>query len=298
MMGLAGLVGCGPVFHSPTRIGVTSFDLSPLPPFLPKRILFQRDLEAYLDEPVVCDLMSPRQIRVHLGTGRAKFAMVSAADFAEIAPAGNFEILAVPTNLHGRTSRRGLIVVSPRSRIQSVRELKGVRFHFMPAGDVLNEAALGALLDAGIAKREIDRGILGLELDTSHISSLEVAKSVVLEESAAGVIDEADYESWPERGGSLMLLSPSREQVRVIGQTVAVPEGPFLASTQTPAELRQKVKHYLIQDLKDKKIVLGVLGITGFADPIDPADYQPYFELRRKLYPAGTASAPTALKTQ
>jgi len=283
---LVACLGCGPEFQSPTRIGVTAIDLSPLPPFLPKRFLFHSDLQAYLDEPVVFDPMSPRQIRVHLGTGRLKFAMLSAADYAEVAPAGTADILAVPVNPRGRTYRQGLIIVSPKSRIQSVAELKGLRFHFMPAGDVLNEAALGALLEAGISRKDIDKGILGLELDTSHISSLEVAKSVVLEENVAGVIDEADYESWPERGGSLVLLRPSKEQVRIIGRTVRIPEGPFLVSHETPEELRAKVRDYLLHEVRDKKIILGVLGVSGFAEPIDPGEYEPYFEVYRKLHPA------------
>lgn len=288
------LSGCGPKFESPTRIGVTDLDLSPLPPFLPKRILFQRDLETELDGPVVFDLMSPRQIRVHLGTGRAAFAMVSAADFSQIAASDNYEILAVPTNLHGQTSRRGLIVVSAKSSIQSLADLKHRRFHFLPAGDVLNEAALGALMESGLSRQDLDHGILGLELDTSHISSLEVAKSVVLED-AAGIIDEADYNDWPEKGGSLVLLTPSKDQVRIIGETVRVPEGPFLASRETPADVREQVKRYLTEELKAKVIVLGVLGVSGFAEPIDVAEYEPYFALHRKLSPAGPpASEPTS----
>jgi ABC-type phosphate/phosphonate transport system substrate-binding protein len=258
--------------------------------------LFQRDLEDHLQQPVVFDLMSPRQIRVHLGTGRAKFAMLSAADFAEIAPAGNSEILAVPTNAHGHTSRCGLIIVSSKSRAQSVKELKNRRFHFLPVGDVLNEAAMGALLESGIAKQDIDRGFLGLELDTSHINSIEVAKSVVIED-AAGIIDEADYNAWPDRGGSLVLLTPSKEQVRVIGQTVRIPEGPFVASLETPEAMREDMKHYLIEDLKNNKLVLGVLGISGFAEPLDPADYQPYFELHRKLHPSAKTTSVAAISS-
>lgn len=142
--------GCTPQFRSPTRIGVTSLDLSPVPPFLPKSFLFQQDLERHLEEPVVFDLMSPRQIRVHLGTGRARFAMLSPAEYAEIAPAGSSEIMAVPLNLHGGTYRQGLIIVSPKSDIHALSELKGMRFHFLPAGDILNEAALGALWEAGL----------------------------------------------------------------------------------------------------------------------------------------------------
>jgi ABC-type phosphate/phosphonate transport system substrate-binding protein len=210
--------------------------------------------------------------------------MLTAEEYVEVSTAKTSEILAVPINMHGQTHRQGLIVVRPKSRLQKVSDLKGLRFHFMPAGDVLNEAAMGALLEAGVQPKEVDKGLLGLELDTSHINSMEVAKSVVLED-AAGVIDEMDYNRWPEKGGSLVLLSPSKEQVRIIGKTVRVPEGPFVASLQAPAELRDKVRRYLLEDLKKKTFVLGVLGVSGFAPAIDPSEYEPYFAVHRKLHP-------------
>jgi ABC-type phosphate/phosphonate transport system substrate-binding protein len=263
-----------------------------VPPFLPKRFLFQEDVQELLHQPVAFDLMTARQIRVHLASGRMQFAMLSPADYAEIAPASVAEVLAVPTNAHGQTSRQGLIVVAPNSRLHSVAELKGIRFHFMPSGDVLNEAALGALLDAGVEPDNIDKGILGLELDTSHISSLEVAKSVVLEDNAAGVIDEADYQAWPETGGSLVLLSPSKAQVRVIGKTVRVPEGPFVASLAAPSDLRSKLRNYLLDDINNKKLVLGVLGVNGFTKPVAAEEYKDYAEVHRKLQARKNPQAP------
>lgn len=290
---ILGATGCANPLKPPIRIGVTSLDLSPLPPFLPKRVLFEQDLAGYLQEPISFDPMTPRQIRVHLGTGRLKFAMLSPADYAEIVPADTCRILAVPINVHSQTYRQGLIIVSPKSKTESLAQIKGLRFHFMPKGDVLNEAALGALVAAGVDSKSIDRGILGLELDTTHISSLEVAKSVVLEENAAGVIDEADYNSWPDHGGSLVLLSPSKEQVRVIGKTIRVPEGPVLVSTETPPELVEKMREYLLEVVGNRKLVIGTLGYNGFAPPIDPKEYEPYFEVRRKLNEmAGRAPEP------
>lgn len=287
------LAGCEVLPKPPMRIGVSSLDLSPLPPFLPKRTLFQEDLQQALKEPVMFELLQPWQIRVHLGTGRVKFAMLSTEEYAEVGPGKNSEILAVPRNSHGNQYRQGLIVVSPRSRIQKMSELKKVRFHFLPAGNPLNEAVLGALLDAGVSSKQIDKGILGLELDTSHISSLEVAKSVVLEENVAGVIDEADYNLWPDKGGSLVLLSPSKEQVRVIGKTVRVPEGPFVASLQAPAELRDRIRHYLLEEVNSKKLVLGVLGIKSFAPPIAFSEYEPYIAIHNKLHPRRLAEPKT-----
>ncbi len=299
MLFLAGMLllaqaGCQNPLRPPVRIGVTSLDLSPVPPFLPKRILFQQDLEQLFHEPVVFDLMTPRQIRVHLGTGRVKFAMLTPSDYAEVAAQDNADIVAVPVNQHNESFRRGLIVVAPKSRFRAMSELKGVRFHSLQRGDILNEVAVGAMLEAGVQPASIDKGILGLELDTSHISSLEVAKSVAFEDNAAGVIDEADYNAWPEKGGSLLLFTPSKDQVRIIGRTVRVPEGPFLVSRETPADMREKVTKYMREEINRKKIVLGVLGVNGFADPVPAGEYEAYFAVHRKLVDTSKARSQPA----
>lgn len=270
--------------HPPVRVGVTELEHFPPPLRLPKQTLFEQNLAFHLHEPVSFDLMTPRQIRVHLGTGRLDFAMISAADYCEVVSAGNSRILAVPKNLHGKTSRRGLIIVAARSTIRSLSDIRGHRFHFMPRGDLLNDAALGALLAAGVPRAELDRGILGLELDTFHISSHEVAKSVVLE-NAAGVIDEADYDRWRDTGGSVLLLRPSKDEVRVIGHTVEVPEGPVLVSNETPPELAERVLDYLMNVASRQPLALAPLGISGFAEPLEPGAYARFCEVYRRLRP-------------
>ncbi len=274
----------------PIRVGVAKYETAPTLLFLPKWSLLNDDLALYLNEPVAFRLMQPWQIRVHLGTGRFKFAMLSPGDYCEVAREDNHRILAVPVDAKGRTSRRGLICVAAKSPIHSLSELKGRRFHFLPDGDVLNEAVLGTLLEAGVVKADLDKGILGLELDTHHISSAEVAKSVVLEEKAAGVVDEADYNAWPKTGGIVLVPVPmpplpSRDQVRVIGQTVRVPNGPFVVSVHTSPELTGKVRDYLLNVVPKRKLVLAPMGCSGFAEPIDPSEYEPFFEIYRKLHP-------------
>lgn len=280
----------------PLRIGVTELNLTG-PLLLPKNTLFEEQLAFYLDEPLSFDLMTPRQIRVHLGTGRLKFAMLKAADYAEIAAAGNSRILAVPINERGTTIRRGLVITGAKSPIRSVTDLKGLRFHFMPRGDVLNEGARGVLQDAGIGERDTDRGVLGLGFDTYHISSLEVAKSVVIEGRAAGVIDASDYERWPQKGGSVSLLVPSQDEVRVLAETVPIPEGPVVVSEHTSPELANKVADYLINRLSREPVILATMGCRGFASPIDAKEYDAYFAMRRRMRPAPQEPASEPLET-
>jgi ABC-type phosphate/phosphonate transport system substrate-binding protein len=158
----------------------------------------------------------------------------------------------------------------------------------MPHGDLLNDAALGALLEAGIEGADLDKGIPLPILDTHHISSLEVAKSVVFEESnnAAGVIDEADYNKWPDKGGSFLLLSPSKDQVRILGKTVRIPGGPFVVSVNTSPELKEKAIDFLFNVApKDHKLALLALNCKGFAKPMAAKAYEPFGKIHRKLHP-------------
>ena len=139
-------------------------------------------------------------------------------------------------------------------------------------------------MEAGLSRGNVDPGLLGLGLGTHHISSVEVAKSVVMED-AAGVIDAADYKNWKPTGGSVLLLTPSRDEVRVLGETVRVPEGPVVVSRETPKELADKFSEYLTRVLSERKVVLATLGCKGFAGPIDPKEYEAFCAIHRKLHP-------------
>jgi hypothetical protein len=297
MISIAGLAGCAEVEKAvdplnvlgitrpPVRVGITTLEFSPPPLMLPKRSLFRQDLAFHLDEPVVFELLTPRQVGVHLGSGRLSFAMLSAADFAEVSRHETADILAVPVNELDRTYRQGLIITAAKSSIEDLADAKGKRFHRLPANHPLNDAALATLLEAGVVETDLDRGILGLQLTGTHINSFEVAKSVVVEGEAIGVIEEADYEKWPEEGGNFVLMSPSRNHIRVIARTIRVPEGPVVVAKQVDPELREQVSEYLLNVINDKKLVLAPLGCKRFAEPIDIEQYEPYFEQYYKLRP-------------
>jgi ABC-type phosphate/phosphonate transport system substrate-binding protein len=273
----------------PIRVGVTTLDLAPPPLMLPKRELFNLAMADYLKEQVQFELLTPRQIRVHLGTGRMAFAILRPIDYAQMTPTDACQVLAMPLNANRQPYRQGLIVTAPKSAIKELSDARSARVHFMPDGNPLNDALVGAMVEAGIPKERIDKGILGLGLDTHHISSLEVAKSVVLEEKAVGVIDEADYNKWPKSGGSLVFLTPSQDQVRVIGKTARAPEGYFVVSAKAPPGLKSKIDEFLFTAApKYHKLALASMDITGYARPSDEQQYESYSRLIRGLY--GTAS--------
>ena len=277
---------------APIRVGETNLEFAPPPLMLPKRGFFRDALAEQIKQPVQFELMTPRQIRVHLNTGRTSFAIVKPQEVPEIMSTDACEIMAIAINNAGKTYRQGLIITAPNSPFKTIADAKGSRFHFMSLGDLLNDAAMGALIEAGIPRKEMDKSILGLGLDTTHLNSMEVAKSVVLEGKAAGIIDEADYEKWPDKGGSLVLLMPSKDQVRVIGKTMRIPEWPFLVSKRVDPDIKQRVSNLLFKLAPDKyKLALAAMDMKGFAAPIAPKSYDAFAELYWKLHPRPAAAA-------
>lgn len=274
------LVGMG---KPPVRIGITRLELSPL--LVPRAVLFEENLTFHLGAPVVFDLMTPRQIQVHLGTGRLQFAMLSTAEFCQISAGADARPIAIALNEHRQPHRKGLIVVSAGSQARSLEDLHGCRFHALPRGHVLNDAALGALLDAGVARGNLSDGIAGVEWGIHGANSAEVARSVAADERAAGVIDAADYESWPPTKGAFASPAPPRDALRVVGETLRASEGPFVVSSRTDPELAEKVRRYLLEVLPRRKLVLGSLGLTGFVPPVGAGEYEAYCALYRRLHP-------------
>lgn len=283
----------------PIRIGVTELEISPSR-ILPKRTLFEENLEFYLHRTVSLELMTARQIGIHLESGRLQFAILSPTAYADIEPLNCASILAVPLNNDGKTSSRGLIVVSAHSTARKLEELKGHRIHFLPYHDVLNEAALGALLDAGVKVREGELPEPDSSLDALHEGSEDVVRDVLGDEGSAGVISESAYASWKpvSSPGNTVV---SQDQIRIIARTVSVPEGPIVCSRQTSAELSSKVSQYLLNVAPERPMILSSLGCKGFSASIQPKDFEPYIALHRRLYPQSltpAASQPGDVESQ
>jgi ABC-type phosphate/phosphonate transport system substrate-binding protein len=232
----------------------------------------QRDLK----RPVRFIRSNYRSIRYHMGAGRMHFAMVSATEYAEITRRPVSRIVAIPVNIKGTMEHCGLIIVKKESKIESLGELKGKRFAFGPQNDViLHQGALEALSKAGVTEKDIPKELLPPY--GYHINSFEVAKSVLLEGVDAGVVDELDFDSWPEKSTVLTMLSVCRDRYRVIGKTEPMPEGPFIASVKVEPELFAQMQDLLINKLNGDKAVLGKLNYTKFVQG-DPKLYQPVIE--------------------
>lgn len=269
----------------PVRVGVTTLDMKP-PLMWPRRHLFRLAMANHLEQPVQFEVMTPRQIRVHLGTGRLQMAMLQPGDVTEVMEAGNAKILAVPVGSNLQPDRQGLIIVGPKSDLNSLADFAGHRFHFLQRDDLLNLAALGTLLDAGVSEEQIDKGILGLGLDTYHLNSVEVAKSVAVEQNAFGVIEESAYQKWPATGGSMLLLRPSKDQVRVIAKTVRIPGGPIVIARDVSPDFEKRVKEFLFDRAPtNHRLALAAMDVVTYSNPIDPRAYDGFGRIWTELKP-------------
>lgn len=269
--------GCHEKALRPVRVGVTKFDLVG-PQLLPRWSMLALDLGTRLGQPVQFETLTPHQIAVHLGTGRIALAMVDAVEYAEIAPAENDIVIAGTVSQRNATERVGLVITKADSPIESLAGLKGKRFDFLPHDDTLNAAAYGCLHRVGVTKDDLARDrILG---EIHHLNSFEVAKAVAYENVAAGIVDEAEFKTWPKRGGTFLLQLVSQDQFRVLQRTPAVPGTVVLASKRADPELVETAKAYFLNEVNRKQLtVLNWMGVRGFA----PVRREAYTEFHQSL---------------
>jgi len=280
---LADLMG----MKKPVRIGVTRLHLNPLVP-APWQPLAD-SLGRRLGRPVqVIGGYTPFQIGALLRTGYLDLAFLSATDYVQVSGEDLCIPLACPIPLGGEKTRRGLIITPKGSSITSLADLKGQRFAFGPQNDaVLHLAAADALLKAGLRPGDLALELAPLPLSRLHrLDSREVAKAVAYDDLLlAGVVDEQEYSSWPEGGGSLLLGSVSKNQFRVIGRTTPVPEGPIVASKKADPALVKSVKEFLLSG-KIPAEALRKMGWLRF-EPVDLAVYEQAAEMLERLREAG-----------
>ncbi len=284
LAGLAMASGCQPDVR-PVRVAVTRIDLvgpQLLPRWEPLRI--DLGLSLGLGKLVHFEVLTPRQIRVHLGSGRTAMAIVNAVEYAEIEPADGDVIIAAAVNRAGTTQRTGLIVTRADSGIQSLADLKGKRFNFGPKGDpLLDTAAVCHLWKARVRLADIEQDkLLG---PYRYLDSNDVAKAVAYGKPAAGIVDEAEYAKWPDKGGSVLLGIVSKDQLRILHRTDPVPEVAVVCSKKADPALVEKLRAYFLEEVNKKPLaVLGWLGVNGFR-PAEREPYAAFGRLVREVFP-------------
>ncbi len=242
------------------------------------------ELEKLFNQPVVFDpYISGADIGKQLASGRAQFAVLTAREFADIPTTTKLEMVAAGQNSTGKVARQGLIVAKSSSPIQTIAECKGQRFCFGPKGELLLDYAALATLEAnGVQPSDLKKELPPLSLDGRLHSlggSADVAKLVAFDGGiSCGVVDEVTFNSLPDSGGSL-LSGPSKDQLRVLGKTEAVPEIVVVASPQTDPAKVQLLREYLLTRAKNNAEVCSQMGVTSFA----AADETLYADARKLL---------------
>lgn len=263
--------GCSPSGEVPeegiVQIGSTKADLFGLPA---EFRAMHAELETLLGRPVRFRAQpGGAALAQQLELGEIHYAILSAAEYAAVKDPSKLTPLASGVNALGQTTRKALLVVKAGSHVKGIADCKGRRFAFGKYGDLLTDvAAQRALEEAGVPVKD-----LLLELLTPPPIGLEgrlylkddAAKLIAADLTVnAGVIDEVVYAAMPETGGNL-ITGPSKDQFKIVGETIAVPEMVVVAGPAAEAQLTSKFEYYLLNRVKDSKLVCRQLGVTGFA---------------------------------
>ncbi len=237
----------------------------------------QPELEKLFDQPVVFDSQfSGTMIGKQLAAGHLDFAFLSPREYAEIPEDTRMSLLATALNRGGKPAREALLIASAKSDVQGPADCRGKRFAFGPANDLLlDRAARDALRKAGVGPADLARELPPLSM-TGRLNVLggspEIAKLVAFDALIpCGVIDEITYHALPETGGSL-LAGPSRDMLRVIGRTEAVPEMVVVAGSRTDPAKVGMLQQFLIERVRNLPTVCKQMDVTGF-EKAEPEAY-------------------------
>lgn len=225
----------------------------------------RQELENHVNQPVRIELCVPFQLDFHLNNGFCQFAFVSPVVYAGLADRERFPVLAVATDVRGRTARPAFLVVRADSAVQSVQELRGARVAFGPADDGRTHAAALEMLGRhGVSRDDLKKELLPIPgLWLKHLSDGEaVADSVWNGSSDAGFIDQADWERMFESGDKTDALSSG--DFRILARTRAVPDVLLIASPKADPAMVESVRAFMLAVGKLHAAALEPLGQSGY----------------------------------
>jgi len=251
--------------QQPVVVALTP-ELGVLDPFTPHEPL-RKALSAALHRPVQLRLCFPFQLDPGLNWGFYDFALVTPAAYAELNGRERFEILASSVDESGRAARPALLVVAADSPIQSVADLRGKSVAFGPLGDSrTHHAAVVLLQEHGLKKTDLSLSLLPLPGSLRHFPKMrDVALSVINGSSDAGFIDQAAFEELPETAD--VEDEPARSRLRVIAQTMALPDKIVVCSPKTDRSTVGAVADFLLSVAETQPEVLRPLLLSAYQKP-------------------------------
>ena len=167
----------------------------------------------------------------------------------------------------GRAARKALLVVAAGTEIRSAAELSGKVVAFGPRENARTHlAAMQLIREAGLQRTDLALELLPVPGSLKHMpDGRAVAQTVINGSAAAGFIDEAAWETLAEH--PTQVDEPARDQLRVIGQTVAVPDRLWVVSPQLDDATLKSIQGFLLALGPDDADTLKPLNASGFRAP-------------------------------
>ncbi len=254
--------------HKIVQIGTTKADFFGVP-------AEYRALHPRLEECFGCPVRFHSQpdglaLGKQIELGNVAYAILSAGEYAAVPDTSQLTLLASGVNALGNTSRKAYLVVKAGSHVKVVSDCAGKRFAFGTYGDLLTDyAARQALENAGVPVKKLMFELVPppLNLEGRLYLKGDTAKTIAFDLTVnAGVIDEVAYSQMPEKGGNL-ITGPSKDQFTIVGETLPIPELVVVAGPSADPVMTAKLKSFLLEKVKDDKLICEQLGIRAFAEP-------------------------------
>jgi ABC-type phosphate/phosphonate transport system substrate-binding protein len=249
------------VADQPTAAAATAFD-----PF-PAYAALQRAMSDQLLRPVAVDVCFSFQVNGSLRSGWHDVAVVSPAQYALLTDPRDLRVLAGTVDEQGRTARRAVLVVPVESVVRAPADLRGQVVAFGPAGDSRTVyAGLLMLRNAGLQKTDLALEVLPVPGGLKHFPDMRsLAQAVINGSAAAGFIDEAAWDDFPEHADQAE--EPARDKLRILGPTVALPGRLLIASPKLDVATAEQVQTFLLTVGRDHPDLVKPLAISGYAAP-------------------------------
>jgi ABC-type phosphate/phosphonate transport system substrate-binding protein len=256
------------------QIGTTKVDLLGMPPEY--RALHPRLEDAFGEAVRFSAQPNGSAIGQQLANGDMKFAIVSAQEYADISDPANLNLIATGVNEMGKTSHKALIVArASDQRFKSLADCSGKRFAFGNYKDILTDyATRQALETGGVPLKKLLPELLPppFAMEGRLYVQNDVAMKISVDLTVnAGVIDERVFNKMQATGGN-PITGPSKDQFKVVGETVSVPELLVVAGPGAGEKEVEAMKDFLLNQVAKDPQICQQLGVTGFA-PANRADY-------------------------
>lgn len=268
--------GCGNAQSTDEIVQIGTTKASLFGPPLEYRALQPRLEDLFQCRVVFAAQPDGQAIGSQLGFGNEAFAILSAKEYCQIEDPSNLKLLATATNAGGKSTRKAYIVARAGSSIQSIMDLKGKRFAFGTRNDMLTDYAVRAALQkAGLPPKELATELLPPPIayngrlyaggEAPNKVALPILRGDVIPISA-GVIDEMAWDALSATGGNV-ITGPAKDDFRIIGETLPVPEALVVAGPGAKADEVASMTAYLLDRAGSDENICKQMGIKGFTTP-------------------------------